>query len=297
MRRPRPGIFYRLKTPGARAALVSHFMDLRAQHVLITGGSSGIGLALARQAAAAGARVSLVARDAAKLAAARTAVGDATFTAAADVAVEAQLLAALAAAERAHGPVDVLIASAGVARPGYFEEVPVAVFERTMAVNYFGTLYALKAVVPAMRARGRGAVVLVSSGAGLHGFFGYTPYSPSKFALRGLAEALRAEMNGTGVHVMIVYPPDTDTPQLTEENRTKPVETQAITAGGGLWTADAVARLTLAGLARRRFTVTPGWQVTALAWLNSILAPVLYWSFDRTARQARANARGGAKGT
>lgn len=262
-------------------------MQFRDQHVLITGGSSGIGLALARQLAAAGARVSLVARDPVKLATARAAVGGVTFTATADVAVEAELLAALAAAEQAHGPVDVLIASAGVARPGYFEEVPVAIFERTMAVNYFGTLYALKAVVPAMRKRGRGAVVLVSSGAGLHGFFGYTPYSPTKFALRGLAEALRAEMQDTGVHVMIVYPPDTDTPQLAEENLTKPVETKAITAGGGLWTADAVAAITLNGLARRRFSITPGWQVTALAWFGGLLAPGLRWSFDRTARRAR----------
>lgn len=263
-------------------------MQLRDQHVLITGGSSGIGLALARQAAAAGARVSLVARDPAKLAAAQAAVGGKTFTAAADVAVESQLLAALAAAQRVHGPVDILIASAGVAQPGYFEEVPVAVFERTMAVNYFGTVYALKAVVPGMRARGGGAVVLVSSGAGLHGFFGYTPYAPTKFALRGLAESLRAEMQGTGVHVMIVYPPDTDTPQLAEENRTKPVETRALTEGGGLWTADAVAQVTLAGLARRRFAVTPGWPVTALAWFHSLLAPILFWSFDRTARRAGA---------
>jgi 3-dehydrosphinganine reductase len=268
-------------------------MSPRDQHVLITGGSSGVGLALARQCAAQGARLSLLARDPARLAAARAEVlalhpRASVFTTSVDVALAADLTSALAAAEQTHGPVDLLIASAGIARPGYFEEVPVSVFERTMAVNYFGTLYALKALVPAMRARRHGAVVLISSGAGLHGFFGYTPYSPTKFALRGLAEALRAELKDTGVGITIVYPPDTDTPQLAEENLTKPIETKAITAGGGLWSADAVATLTLDGLARGRFCITPGWQITALAWLHSLLAPVLYWSFDRTARQARA---------
>ncbi len=275
-------------------------MTLQDQHVLITGGSSGIGLELGRQAAAAGARVSLVARDSAKLAAARAAIHAAQPAAAdvvivsADVAIEAEILAALQAAERVHGPVDVLITSAGIARPGYFEEVPVAVFERTMAVNYFGTLYPLKAVVPGMRRRGRGAVVLISSGAGLVGLFGYTPYAPSKFALRGLAEALRGELKSTGVSVTIVYPPDTDTPQLVEENLTKPVETKALTAGGGLWTAEAVARVTLAGVQRGRFAITPGFQLTALAWLHSVIAPVLNWSFDRIARKAR---RGAATGS
>lgn len=259
---------------------------------MITGGSSGIGLALAHQAAAAGARVSLIARDAAKLASVQAEVqarhpGSVVAIASADVAIQADILRALADTERTHGPVDVLVTSAGVAHPGYFEEVPVEVFERTMAVNYFGTLYPLKALVPAMRQRGRGAVVLISSGAGLCGLFGYTPYSPSKFALRGLAEALRAELKDTGVHVLIVYPPDTDTPQLTEENRTKPVETKAITANAGLWSAEAVARVTLEGLAQKKFTVTPGFQLTALAWLHSLIAPLLHWSFDRAARKAR----------
>ncbi len=273
-------------------------MILRDQHVLITGGSSGIGLALGLQATAAGARVSLIARDPAKLAAARNLIREAVpggaeiVTASADVAVETEILAALQMAEKVHGPVDVLITSAGVARPGYFEEVPVSVFERTMAVNYFGTLYPLKAVVPAMRQRRRGAVVLISSGAGLVGLFGYTPYAPSKFALRGLAEALRAELNSTGVSVTIVYPPDTDTPQLAEENLTKPVETKALTAGGGLWTAEAVARVTLEGVQRGRFAITPGFQLTTLAWLHSVLAPVLNWSFDRIARKARRDAAG-----
>ncbi|CAM2910594.1 SDR family oxidoreductase [Rariglobus hedericola] len=271
-------------------------MELRNQHVFITGGSSGIGLSLARQAAAAGARLSLVGRDPAKLATAAAAVRANTPTTPevvvfpADVSSESAVLAALQAAEAVHGPVDILITSAGVARPGYFEEIPVSVFERTMAVNYFGTLYAIKAVVPGMRARGRGAVVLVSSGAGLVGLFGYTPYAPSKFALRGLAEALRGELKPAGIAVTIVYPPDTDTPQLVEENLTKPPETKALTAGGGLWTADAVARVTLDAVRCGRFSVTPGFQLTVLSWLHSLIAPVLHWSFDRVATRARREA-------
>ena len=271
-------------------------MHLSNQHVFITGGSSGIGLALARQAAAAGARLSLVARNAAKLAAAAQHVRSSTASTAeivtvpADVSSESAVLAALQTAEAVHGPVDILITSAGVARPGYFEEIPVAVFERTMAVNYFGTLYAIKAVIPGMRARGRGAIVLISSGAGLVGLFGYTPYAPSKFALRGLAESLRGELKPAGISVTIVYPPDTDTPQLNEENLTKPAETQALTAGGGLWTAEAVARVTLDAVRRGRFSVTPGFQLTALSWLHSLCAPILHWHFDRVAARARREA-------
>ena len=269
-------------------------MFLRNQHVLITGGSSGIGLALARQCSSEGARVSIVGRDASKLQAARNLVeqevpGSPVFTASADVASEAQVMAAVAAAQRAHGPVDVLIASAGTAVPGHFESLPTAVFERSMAVNYMGIVHAAKAVVPGLRTAGRGAVVMISSGAGLVGLFGYTAYSPSKFAVRGFAEALRAELAPCGVHVMIVYPPDTDTPQLAEESLTKPVETRALTAGGGLWTADAVARATLDGLRRRRFSVTPGIQLTALRWFQSLVDPILRWSFDRTAAKARRN--------
>ncbi len=267
------------------------------QHVLITGGSSGIGLALTHQLAAAGARLTLVARDPAKLDVARIAIARAfplsaaVVTATADVAVEAEVLAALQVAENTHGPVDLLITSAGIAHPGYFAEVPVNVFERSMAVNYFGTLYFLKAVVPAMRQRGRGRVVLISSGCGLYGLFGYSAYAPGKFALRGLAECLRTELKDTGVGVTIVYPPDTDTPQLTEENRAKPPETKALTASGGLWTADAVARMTLRAIRRGRFAVTPGLPTTALFWLGGLFAPLVHWCFDRTVRRARLPTR------
>jgi 3-dehydrosphinganine reductase len=272
-------------------------MTFRDSHVLVTGGSSGIGLAIARQCAAEGSRLSLIGRDAEKLDAARKSilgtVPDAqVFVASADVSVEAQVKVALASAQQANGPVDVLVTSAGVARPGHFEEIPVDDFERSMAVNYLGTVYPLKVVLPSMRQRRRGAVVLISSGAGLVGLFGYTAYSPSKFAVRGLAESLRGELKGSGVQISIVYPPDTDTPQLAEENLTKPAETRAITAGAGLWSADEVARVTLAGVKCGRFAITLGLQLKALHWFQGILFPVLNWRFDQVAAAVRREAGG-----
>ncbi|MGH7094930.1 MAG: SDR family NAD(P)-dependent oxidoreductase, partial [Stellaceae bacterium] len=128
--------------------------------------------------------------------------------------------------------------------------------------------------------------VLVSSGAGLVGIFGYTAYAASKFALRGLAEALRAELRPDGVGVSIVFPPDTDTPQLAAENRTKPPATRQITAQGGLWQADAVARMILRGIRRNRFAITPGWQMTLLYRFGNVAGPLLAWHFDRLVRRA-----------
>jgi len=267
-------------------------VTFRDKHALVTGGSSGIGLAIAVRLAREGARVSIVSRDPAKLASARQAVlaaapGSRVVSAAADVSREGEVLAAITAAERENGPVDILVTSAGVARPGHFADLPTSEFERAIAVNYLGSLYAVKAVLAGMRSRASGAVVLVSSGAGLVGLFGYTAYAPSKFAVRGLAESLRGELAGSGVAVTVVYPPDTDTPQLAEENLTKPAETKAITAGGGLWTADEVARVTLEGVARGDFAVAPGAQINALMWLHSLGAPVIRWWLDRTAARAR----------
>jgi 3-dehydrosphinganine reductase len=263
-------------------------MILKHSHVVITGGSSGIGLAIARRAAVRGARLTLVARDAAKLEAARSALerevpGCVAAVRAADVANRAQLEAALADA----GPVDLLVTSAGVARPGYFSELAPEVFEEAIAVNYLGTVNAVRAVLPAMRSRKAGSILMIGSGAGLTGIFGYSAYSPSKFAVRGFAEVLRAEVRPDGVTVTLVHPPDTETPQLVSENRTKPAETRAITASGGIWTADAVAAVALDAALAGRFEAAPGLPLTLLLRLGSVVAPLLRWSFDRKARRAR----------
>jgi len=263
-----------------------------ARHALITGGSSGIGLATARLLAAQGWRLSLLARSRDRLDAAaaelREQAGEGAFVGihAVDVADAGACAAAVAAAIAAAGAPDFLLACAGIARPGHFAQLPQEEFRRAMEVNYFGSLHTLRAAVPVMRARGRGHVALVSSGAGLVGVFGYSAYAPSKFAVRGLAEVLRAELRPAGIRVSIVYPPDTDTPQLAEESRHKPAETQAITASGGLLSAEQVARAIVAAIGSGRFTVAPGVAMRLLAALHSPLAPLLRWSFDRAARRA-----------
>lgn len=265
-----------------------------AGHAIITGGSSGIGLALARLLAQEAMDITLIARDPARLDAALAVLETArkhphqSFRAiSADLADHAAARNSIATAIAQLGRPELLITSAGVARPGYFGELDRDVFEEAMRVNYFGTLDAIRAAVPDMRARRRGHIVLISSGAGLVGIYGYTAYAASKFALRGLAEALRAELRPDGIAVSVVYPPDTDTPQLAQENLTKPPETRAITAQGGLWQPDAVAREILRGLKKRRFAITPGRRMTLLYWLGGPLAPLLARYFDRVVRRAR----------
>jgi 3-dehydrosphinganine reductase len=238
--------------------------------------------------------VSIIARTratldaaAAEIAAARQSTAQRVLALPADVSARLALERAIAAAVEQAGPPDLLVTSAGIAHPGYFRELPIDVFERTMAVNYFGTLYAIRAVLPLMEARRRGHLVLVSSGAGLVGIYGYTPYAPTKFALRGLAESLRGEVRAAGVAVSIVYPPDTDTPQLVAENRTKPAETRRITGTAKTWSAEGVAREIVRGVERRAFAITPGLEMSLLAPLHSLLGPALQWYFDRLVATTR----------
>jgi len=264
------------------------------RHAIITGGSSGIGRATAVRLASAGAHVSIVARDRSRLEEARQAIAAARITPdqhvavfAADVTEQKQVAAAVAAAIAQIGAPDILMTSAGIAHCDYFGAVAPGAFECAMATNYFGTLYAIHAVLPAMQRRGCGHLVLISSGAGLIGIYGYTAYSPTKFAVRGLGEALRAELRPRGIRVSIVYPPDTDTPQLEQERRTKPPETRMISSRAKTWSADGVARTIVRGIERGAFTITPGLEMTLLARLHSIVGPGLNWYFDRLAARAR----------
>ena len=262
-------------------------------HAIVTGGSSGIGLALGERLVERGCNLSLLARDPAGLESARSHLESAELGSdqvveihPTDVSQAEQAESSVGTAIERLGPPNILVTSAGVAQPGYFNDLPLETFESTMAVNFFGTLHVVRCVVPAMLANGGGKIVMISSGAGLIGVFGYTAYSASKFAVRGFAEALRAELSPKGINVSVVFPPDTDTPQLTAETASKPRETRAITAKATVLTPAAVADSIVRGMDRGRFCIYPGWSMRALGYFHSLLGSFLHRHFDRLAARS-----------
>jgi 3-dehydrosphinganine reductase len=193
----------------------------------------------------------------------------------ADVRDSAALNDAVEGAISESGSPDLVVASAGMVVPAPFVDLPPESFRETVEINYLGSVNLVRSALPAMLEKRSGHIVLISSGAGLLGLYGYSAYAPTKFAVRGFAEALRSELAPEGIRVSVVYPPDTDTPQLREEMRVRPLATSKISSGGGLLSADAVARAILRGVARNRFTITAGTEMALLARLHSVLSPAL----------------------
>ncbi|KAH8022171.1 hypothetical protein HPB51_022304 [Rhipicephalus microplus] len=181
---------------------------LRHRHFVITGGSSGIGRALARAAVRRGANVTIIARNLDRLEEAKlelleeaSSPEQAVHTLSADLAKgntsEAVLARGIEEAEQVCGPVDYLVNCAGSAISLRFDETPLIEFRRMMEVNYLSAVHTTMAVLPGMKQRGSGSITFVSSIVGLMGLYGYTAYCPSKFALVGLAQSLRMEASAS----------------------------------------------------------------------------------------------------
>ncbi|GFR48612.1 hypothetical protein Agub_g10523, partial [Astrephomene gubernaculifera] len=289
------------------ATMFGKKLDLSGKHVLITGGSTGIGLALAVEAVRCKSNVTIIARTEARLQAAKAQLEDEARKKgtdsrvayqAVDVTDAAKVREALAAAVREMGPVDVLICNAGNAHLGYFHETELEVFHRQMQLNYFGVLNVVHSLYGEMVRRNQGHIVMVGSALSGFGLVGYSAYCPSKYAVKGLADALRNELQGTRVKVSFAMPPDTDTPGFAEESKAKPPETKEISeAGATLFKPDKVAACIMDGI-RRGVYLLPnpdlGLQVNALTtqgllprsfprvlleMLLGLLAPLLHWGF------------------
>ncbi len=176
--------------------------------VVITGASSGIGLALAYEFAARGACIVMGARNEEtlrKVAADLESRGTRAAFAATDVTKESDCKRLIETAEKTFGRIDALICNAGISMRALFDDVDPDVLRRLMDVNFWGTVYCVKYALPWIQAS-RGSIVGVSSVAGLHGLPARTGYSASKYAMTGFLDTIRIENLKKGVHVMVACP-------------------------------------------------------------------------------------------
>lgn len=183
--------------------------DFEGKVVVITGGSRGLGLALAREFGRRGARLALCARNAEELQAAKhqlRKVAPECFTQVCDVSERVQVEDFLTTVRQHFGQIDVLVNNAGIIQVGPLENQKLEDFEQAMAVNFWGAVYATLAVLPEMRRRGKGGIVNICSVGGKVAVPHLLPYSASKFALTGFSQGLATELHGSGVKVTTVSP-------------------------------------------------------------------------------------------
>ena len=261
-------------------------------HVIVTGGSSGIGLAIAKLYASRGDRISLLARHLGRLEQARAEIASLPGIdssriqiASVDVASAAQTSSAVENCEASFGPCDILIASAGIVEPRTFDAMPVSVFDEQIATNLVGTANVVRAVYKGMKSRRNGRIMMISSGAALIGIFGYTAYCASKSALGGFAEALSAEAAAWGVRISICFPPDTLTPQYRREISMRSAEAEILMGSVKPWNADTVAARIVRGVDRGRAKVHFGFSLTMLAYFGPLIKPPLIWWVSRKTRK------------
>uniref|UniRef100_A0A182JEX5 3-dehydrosphinganine reductase n=1 Tax=Anopheles atroparvus TaxID=41427 RepID=A0A182JEX5_ANOAO len=248
---------------------------IKGKHVVVTGGSSGIGLWAAIECVRLGAHVTIIARKVSLLEKAleelekyRVRDTQKIQFRSLDLAQNyAAVTGTLDELERLVGPVYMLVNCAGMAICGTVEDTSIEDAHRLMDVNYFATFYPTRHVLPKMKAAGDGIIVITASQAALVGIYGYGAYAASKFALRGLAETIAMEASHRGVSVTLALPADTDTPGFENENRTKPEETKIISGSGGLAKPEDVGRRIVQDALKGSFFSILGLE----SWVLSIL--------------------------
>ena len=247
-------------------------MDKAWNTVWITGASSGIGRALALALARRGIQVAASARSAealGELARANPLITPYPL----DVTQRRPVIETAEAISQQLGAIDLAILNAGIWRPMGVANFDGANAAESMAVNYLGVVYGVEAVLARMRQRGAGHIALMSSVAGYRGLPRAAAYSPSKAAVISLAEALKPELDGTGVKISVINPGFVETP-MTAVNRFPMPHLLGV--------EDAAGRV-IRGLERGKFEIAFPWQTVALLKLARLLPYSLFFAYARSA--------------
>lgn len=247
-------------------------MTFANQVAVITGASSGIGWALAKELARHGCKVGLIARRASELTQLAEEIhqaGGAAAAVPADVGDRAQVLSAVESLRRQLGPIDLLVANAGVGVPTLLNPINVADVERTFRVNVLGLVYSIEAVLPEMLRRGVGHLAGVSSLGAYKGMPGESAYCASKAAMNVYLEGLRIHLRNRGIAVTTICPGFIRTPMTAVNKFPMPF----------LMEADEAARRISRALARRKKVYNFPWQTALLMKLAGWLPD---WILART---------------
>jgi len=239
-------------------------MKFKGRLIIITGGSSGLGKALAQKLFNRGASLALMARDKSKLKAVRddlrksARAGQKVEIFPCDVSDYARVEQTMKTIVDTLGLPYLLINSAGVISESYFEKQSLQTFHRVMDINFFGTLHCIKAVLPYFQQRKKGRIVNICSMAGLMGVFGYSAYCSSKHAIAGLTHTLRAELKPQKIRFHLVCPPEFASPMVEELSKYRSAENREMAQTIPVLNCDLVADSVIRGMEKGRYEIVPG---------------------------------------